>query len=81
MLQALADFEAAWDVLTPENRARLVRALVRSVSVDEPTGNVTVTLAELELDDIGAERPGERQGNAEVAADAPAVPTASEARA
>ena len=55
VLQALADFDAAWDILTAENRARLVRALVRTVEVDEPTGNVTVTLAELELDDISAE--------------------------
>jgi DNA invertase Pin-like site-specific DNA recombinase len=77
VLQALADFDAAWDILTAENRARLVRALVRSVEVDEPTGNVTVTLAELELDDIDGQCPD----NADTAVVAPAGQAASEARA
>ena len=49
VLQALADFDAVWDVLTAENRARLVRALVRRDEVDEPSGAVTAVLADLGL--------------------------------
>jgi hypothetical protein len=74
VLQALADFDAAWDILTAENRARLVRALVRSVAVDEPTGNVTAVLADFELDDLGPD-------NADPASGTHTTPAASEARA
>jgi hypothetical protein len=34
--QCLADFDKVWDVLTPENRSRLLRAVVQRVEVDEP---------------------------------------------
>lgn len=74
VLQALADFDAAWDILTAENRARLVRALVRSVAVDEPTGNVTAVLADLELDGLGPD-------NAAPAGGEHTTPAAPEARA
>jgi len=47
--RSLANFESVWDVMTPENRGRLVRALVETVEVDGATGGVTVTLAELQL--------------------------------
>jgi len=47
--RSLANFESVWDVMTPENRGRLVRALVENVEVDGATGSVTVTLAELQL--------------------------------
>ena len=48
MGQVLEDFTSVWDVLTPENRGRLLRAVVQSVEVDEPTNKVTVVLADLE---------------------------------
>ena len=51
--QVLADFASVWDVLTPENRGRLLRAVVQSVEVDEPANKVTVAMA-----DLGAEFPG-----------------------
>jgi DNA invertase Pin-like site-specific DNA recombinase len=34
--RCLADFGAIWDVLTPENQGRLLRAVVQSVEIDEP---------------------------------------------
>ncbi|HET9622921.1 MAG TPA: recombinase family protein [Kofleriaceae bacterium] len=43
----LRDFDGIWDVLTPANRARLVRAVVEHIKVDEPAGKITVTLADL----------------------------------
>jgi hypothetical protein len=43
----LNDFSAVWDVLTPENRGRLLRAIVQRVEVDEPENKVTVVLADL----------------------------------
>ena len=46
----VADFDAVWDVLTPENRGRLLRAIVQRVEVNEPENQVTVILA-----DLGAE--------------------------
>ena len=55
VVRALADFDAVWELLMMENCARLVRALVRSVAVDEPSGAVTAVLAEIGLDDLGVE--------------------------
>jgi hypothetical protein len=46
--QVLADFTSVWDVLTSENRGRLLRAVVQSVEVDEPANQVKVVLADLE---------------------------------
>jgi site-specific DNA recombinase len=45
--RCLADFEAIWDVLTPENRCRLLRAVVQSVEVDEPANRVKVFIVDL----------------------------------
>ena len=44
----LRDLDAVWDVLTPDNRQRLVRAVVEQVVVDEPAGAVEIRLANLE---------------------------------
>jgi site-specific DNA recombinase len=44
--RCLADFEAVWDVLTPQNRGRLLRAVVRSVEIDEPANRVKVLVAD-----------------------------------
>ena len=51
--QALAEFDSVWDVLTSENRARLVRALVRRVEVDETTGDATAILTDVGIEDLG----------------------------
>lgn len=45
--RVLADFDAVWDVLTVENRARLVRAIVREVVVDESNGSIQAVLTDL----------------------------------
>jgi site-specific DNA recombinase len=52
----LAEFHQIWDVLTPENRGRLVRAVIRRVEVDEPANQVQVFLVDLsaELPDAAA---------------------------
>jgi hypothetical protein len=42
--RCLADFESIWDVLTPSNRGRLLRAVVQSIEVDEPASRVKVFL-------------------------------------
>ena len=70
VVQALAEFDSVWDVLTIENRARLVRALVRHVEVDETTGEATAVLS-----DIGIEDPMDHQS----AADGPTVPSLPDA--
>ena len=44
--RCLADFDAIWDVLTPQNRGRLIRAVVESVEVDEPANRVKVFILE-----------------------------------
>lgn len=54
--QVLDDFTSVWDVLTPENRGRLLRAVVQSVEVDEPANQVKVVLADL---GAGISRAGE----------------------
>jgi hypothetical protein len=45
--QVLDDFTSVWDVLTPENRGRLLRAVVQAVEIDEPANQVKVVLADL----------------------------------
>ena len=49
----LRDFDPLWDAMTPDNRARLVRALVPRAVVNEPIGNVTIAL--VDLDDPAAD--------------------------
>ncbi len=44
--RCLADFDAVWDVLTPENRLRLVRAVVQRVEVNEPENEVKVVITD-----------------------------------
>lgn len=47
VLDALERFDQRWEIFTPENRRKLVRALVEEVRVDEDAGQVTVRLASL----------------------------------
>ncbi|WP_437992678.1 hypothetical protein [Sorangium sp. So ce145] len=44
MLGALRDFANVWGLMTPENRGRLLHALVAAVRVKEDTGVVEVEL-------------------------------------
>jgi site-specific DNA recombinase len=45
--QCLRDFNDVWDVLTSQNRGRLVRAVVERVDVDDGGGEVRITLVDL----------------------------------
>jgi hypothetical protein len=45
--RCLNDFTAIWDVLTPENRGRLLCAVVQRVEVDEPGNQVKVFMVDL----------------------------------
>jgi len=45
--QCIADFSACWDVLTPENRGRLLRALVHRIEIDQPAKRVEMRIADL----------------------------------
>jgi site-specific DNA recombinase len=45
--RCLNDFTLVWDVLTPENRGRLLRAVVQRVEVNEPANKVEVLMADL----------------------------------
>ncbi len=51
LAQTLAEFDAVWNVLTPENQTRLVRAVVDRVVVDEATGSVKMYVADLACTD------------------------------
>jgi site-specific DNA recombinase len=50
--RTLSEFDAVWDALTPENQARLVRAVVERVVVDEATGSVKMYVADLACADV-----------------------------
>lgn len=56
VVEALANFDEVWELLTTANRGRLVRALVRSVEIDEPTGAVTAVLTDIDLEDVAGGR-------------------------
>jgi hypothetical protein len=43
----LTRFDKVWDTLTPENRGRLVRAVITRVEVNEPTNEVKAHLTDL----------------------------------
>jgi hypothetical protein len=45
--KALGDFASVWTLMTPENRGRLLRALVTNVKVDEDSGTVELHLVKL----------------------------------
>lgn len=45
--ECLTDFHRIWDVLTPANRARLVRIVVDRVELDEPANEIRVFLIDL----------------------------------
>jgi DNA invertase Pin-like site-specific DNA recombinase len=47
---AIANFSKVWELMTPENRCRLLRALVVSVKVDEESGKVEIELVDFEAD-------------------------------
>ena len=47
---ALAHFDDVWDVLTVENQARLVGAVVKRVVVDDVAGKVSAELVDLTED-------------------------------
>ena len=68
--RTLENFGVVWDVMTPRNRLRLVRGIVRRVEVDEPRGAIHVLLHDLAVEppegDDGADCSKERtaQGGA-----------------
>jgi len=45
VIDALRNFARVWDLLTPENKGRLLRILVSQVRVDEDQGVIEVELA------------------------------------
>ena len=47
----LTQFDKVWEALNVLNQARLVRAIVRQVLIDEENGTVEVVLADIGLDD------------------------------
>jgi DNA invertase Pin-like site-specific DNA recombinase len=52
--RCLRDFGRVWDVMTPSNRARLLRAVVDQVVVDEPAGTFEISLADLHAAQLAA---------------------------
>ena len=48
--RCLADFDTVWDTLSPENRMRMVHAVVARVEVDEPNGDIRAFMT-----DVGAD--------------------------
>ena len=45
--EALRDFDPVWEALTPDNRGRLLAALICRIDVDEPAGRVEIHLADV----------------------------------
>lgn len=51
--QCLANFDKVWDALNPENRMRMVHAVVARVEVDEPNGDIRAFMTNLGPDTEG----------------------------
>jgi DNA invertase Pin-like site-specific DNA recombinase len=51
VVESLTHFDAVWEAMSLENRGCLVRAIVEKVKVDEPSGQVTAVLLDLEMGD------------------------------
>ena len=45
--RCLADFDKVWDTLSPENRMRMVHAVVARVEVDEPNGDIRAFMTDV----------------------------------
>jgi hypothetical protein len=56
---AIANFSKVWELMTPENRCRLLRALVVSVKVYEDSGRVEIVLVDFAGDSEAKRREGE----------------------
>jgi DNA invertase Pin-like site-specific DNA recombinase len=55
---AIANFSKVWELMTPENRCRLLRALVVSVKVDEKSSKVEIELVDFAGDPEAKRREG-----------------------
>jgi hypothetical protein len=55
---AIANFSKVWELMTPENRCRLLRALVVSVKVDEKSSKVEIELVDFAGDSEAKRREG-----------------------
>jgi hypothetical protein len=51
--RVLSEFDAVWDAMIPENRNRLVHALVREVVYNDETGDIRVAMADVR-DPVGS---------------------------
>ncbi len=51
---AVERFDSIWETMSPLNRGRLVKLLVKKVVVDEEKGSVTAILTDLDLPDLEA---------------------------
>ena len=58
VVKALSHFDDVWESMTPENRQRLVRAIVERVEVNEPEGRIAAVLVDLEQPHVAAEQEG-----------------------
>jgi DNA invertase Pin-like site-specific DNA recombinase len=63
LVRTLRDFEAAWGLLTPQNRGRLVRSLVGCVLVDDGSGTVTVEFVDPAAQLVPADVPPQHPAN------------------
>ena len=56
---AIANFSKVWELMTPENRCRLIRALVASIKVYQDSGRVEIVLVDF-APEPQATRPGDQ---------------------
>jgi site-specific DNA recombinase len=61
----LTDFHRIWNLLTPENRARLVRAVIERVEINEPANEIRIFVADFTRDEPAAEVAPELVGGGE----------------
>ena len=46
MIDIMARFDSVWEALTPENKRRLLRAVVKEIIIDEPSGKVEMKIVD-----------------------------------
>jgi len=71
MIDIMARFDSTWEALTPENKRRLLRAVVKEIIIDEPAGQVEMKIFDYTAVGPSPCSPGDTEEDAQTASEPP----------